>query len=120
MAERITTSELGRQPGKYVGLAMNGEAVHLTRHGKVVAIILPAEEAPGQVVTREPIRPTILKGKNGPIATQATSSSSSVADTQMIPTDASHPAKRPTQQNDAQRAQAERDRLLGGARKNRG
>lgn len=66
--ERIASSALNRSSGELIARAEAGEGFELTRHGKVVARLLPPDEK------------------------------TALADTQVDVTDASHPARRPVAQ----------------------
>lgn len=92
-------TELTRQPGKYVDLAIGGTAVHLTRHGRVVAALLPAEDRGGAVTTR------------------ATISDSVAPEVQATAPDASAASRRPAAKTTPMTAQQRRDQLLRDSRK---
>lgn len=46
MAERITANELNRRSGEILKRVQEGEAFHITKHGKAIAILTRVEEDP--------------------------------------------------------------------------
>ena len=92
MAERVPTSALNRASGELVTRASMGESFELTRHGKVVARLLPPEREPESVAAQ--------------------------ADAHLAASPQLRPAPEVSRQQ-AQTAQQRRDELLRGARRGR-
>jgi len=118
VAERITTSALHRATGEIIERAMRGESFELTRHGRVVARLSPAETVADVTVPVEHVK---AKARGFAAAAGITTShtgqtssasSSAVGPMQVEVTDASHPSRRPVAETTPLTAQAQRDQIL--------
>ena len=133
MAERISSSALHRGTGEILERAIGGESFELTRHGRVVALLVPASYGPllaaaGGTTVGE-VRSVADAGLDADHAEAqaalevahstgdftfggSSSNTGTITTTQMDPTDASHPSRRPAPEADPQRAQRQRDVIL--------